>query len=372
MKSPRISVILSSFNHSRFISEAINSVLNQTFRDFELYIIDDCSDDNSWEIIQAFDDPRIIAIRNAARSRGAYGFNETIRHKAKGEFIAIHHSDDSWLPTKLEEQIEFLNERPKVGAVFTQVRVIDETGKTFDDAANWYSSAFRQPNRTRVEWLRHFFLVGNRLCHPSVLARKQAMLDAGLYDRRLGQITDFDLWVRMCLRYEIYILDQVLTLFRIRSGAANQSGNKPETHIRNRNEWPLVMGRLLHIRDEAEFFAVFPEMRSKACPTNNCLPFLLALRAVETDVDVMMAFGLDLLYALLETESAAADIREKYGFGYTDLIALSAQIDRFNGGEFFRLNNEIARMKSTISWKITKPLRLIANLPRLVKRALDS
>jgi len=367
---PRITVILSSFNHGKFIAGAIQSVLDQTFLDFELYIIDDCSEDDSWEIIQTFDDPRITAIRNPVRLRGAYGFNETIRNRARGDYIAIHHSDDVWLPAKLEKQIEFLDTHAEIGALFTQVRLIDEYGKPFDDPTNWYTTAFQQPNRGRCEWLNHFFLVGNCLCHPSVLARRDVMLEAGLYDRRLGQIIDFDLWVRICLKHQIHILEDSLTLFRIRAGEANQSGHKAEMHIRSRNEWPVVLRRYLQLHDETEFFSIFPEMRARACHTKNCLPFLLALRAVDSHSEFRMAFGLNLLYTLMEREPVASEICEKYSFGYKDLIALSGRIDCLGGGDVFRLANEIVRVKSTVSWKITKPLRFLANLPRRARRVL--
>lgn len=378
MIRPRISIILSSLNHAQFVAEAIQSVLDQTFQNFELFIIDDCSEDDSWQVIQRFTDPRIIAIRNPARSRAAFGFNEVIRHRAKGEFIAIHHSDDSWLPEKLENQLAFMDAHPEIGAVFTRVSLIDEAGIPFADTSHFYRSTFTQPNRNRYEWLRHFFLEGNCLCHPSVLARRQALIDAGLYDRRLGQITDFDLWVRLCLGHEIYILDEVLTRFRILSGEANQSGDKLETYIRSRNEWLLVLGRLLHIRDETEFFAVFPEMRSRSHPDGDILPFLLALRAIETGIDFKTFFGLNLLYALFENEAEALRIHNKYGFSYTDLIALSAQADAFHGHEIYSLRkqiialeNEIGRIESTVSWKITRPMRLFANLPRFIRKLLD-
>ena len=378
MTSPRISVILSSLNHTKFIAGAIQSVLDQSFTDFELFIIDDCSEDNSWEVIQGFADSRIIAIRNPVRTRAAFGFNDVIRHHAKGEFIAIHHSDDAWLPEKLEKQLAFMDAHPEVGATFTRVSLIDEAGMPFTDSAHFYHSTFKQHNRSRLEWLRHFFLEGNCLCHPSILARRQALFDAGLYDRRLGQITDFDLWVRLCLCHEIHILDEVLTQFRIRSGEANQSGDKLETYIRGRNEWLVVLGRFLRLQEETDFFAVFPEIRYRSQLNENILPFLLAQRAIETETDFKVFFGLTLLYELLESETGASLIHDKYGFSFSDLIALSAQVDTFHGNEIFILRNqnsalesEIVRIQSTASWKITKPLRMLANLPRIARELIN-
>jgi glycosyltransferase involved in cell wall biosynthesis len=370
--------MLSSLNHAKYLASAIDSVLEQTHDDFELFIVDDASEDNSWEIIQSYDDPRIIAMRNLTRMRGVYAFNEIIRHRAQGEYIAIHHSDDIWLPEKLERQVAFLDANLDVGAVFTPVDLIDEAGEPFVDTDHFYYSTFRQSNRNRFEWLRHFFHVGNCLCHPSVLIRRNCYEVAGLYDRRLGQLGDFDMWVRLCLHYEIHILDEALTRFRIRSREANQSGNRSETNVRIRNEWFLTLERFLLIRDEAEFFAVFPEMLSLSRPERNCIPFLLAIRATETESDITMTFGLRLLYTLMSDELTAAELQNKYDFSYKSLIALSARIDPFQGAEFFRmardmkvLQSEAARIKSTFSWKITRPLRLIANLPRLVRKALS-
>jgi len=375
LKYPHVTVILTSLNHENFIADAIQSVLDQTYTDFEFFIIDDCSEDNSWEIIQSFDDPRITAIRNPERLRGAYGLNETILHHAKGEFVAIHHSDDVWFPEKLEKQVAFLETHLGMGAVFTQASLIDEYCNPFMDPDHHYQSAFRQPNRNRFEWLRYFFLEGNCLCHPSVLARRQALLDAGLYDRRLGQVTDFDLWVRLCLYHEIHILDEELTYFRIRDGEANQSGERPETYVRVRNEWHIVLGRLLLLNDEADFFNIFPEMRRFALSSGNHLPFLLAIRATETGDDFRMAFGLGLLYTLLADEDVAVELHEKYGFSYLKLITLSGQIDTFHGVDALgmkqcadELKNEIARIKNTFSWRLTKPLRLIANLAGMLNR----
>lgn len=368
MTSPRVTIILSSLNHDRFVAGAIQNVLDQTFTDFEFYIIDDCSEDGSWSVIRSFSDPRIIAIQNPVRSRAAYGFNETIRYRAKGEFIAIHHSDDAWLPTKLEKQVAFLDANPEVGAVFTRVNVIDEGGGLFTDSNHFYYSAFNQANRSRIEWLRYFFFEGNCLCHPSVLARRQALLDAGLYDRRLGQITDFDLWVRLCLRHEIHILEEVLTLFRILNKEANQSGEREENFVRGRNEWLLVLGRYLQLGNEDDFFAVFREMLPKSHAAGNCLPFLLALAATQAGDGFRVAFGMRLLYDLFAEESIVREINEKYNFDYQDLIALSAQVDAFQGKKLWEqwlhiraLKNEVERIKSTVSWRITAPLRATWN-----------
>src|SRR5437867_6559888 len=98
---PRVSVVLSSFNHGKYIEEAIDSVLGQTFDDFELIIWDDASTDNSWYLINQFSDPRIVTFRNAEQKRAIWGLNNAISQVVSGQYIAVHHSDDVWEPGRL-------------------------------------------------------------------------------------------------------------------------------------------------------------------------------------------------------------------------------------------------------------------------------
>jgi len=153
---PIVLIILTSFNHAKYLREAIDSTLNQTFTDFELIIWDDASSDNSWEIIQSFQDMRVKAFRNDVQRRCIYSINKAISEVAQGEYIAIHHSDDIWKLDKLEKQVAFLDSHPEVAAVFTNASAIGEDGAAFQDEAHFYFSIFDQPNRSRYEWLRLF------------------------------------------------------------------------------------------------------------------------------------------------------------------------------------------------------------------------
>ena len=152
----KVSIVLTSYNHERYIKESIESVLSQTFKDFELIIVDDCSNDNSWEIIESYTDPRIKAIRNSRNLR-TEGVKRAIMNVASGEYIAIHHSDDLWKTDKLEKQVKFMEEEPEVSACFTWAEPIDEDGTPYQEENGFYYDVFEQPNRTRYEWLNYFF-----------------------------------------------------------------------------------------------------------------------------------------------------------------------------------------------------------------------
>jgi hypothetical protein len=122
------------------------------------------------------------------------------------------------------------------------------------------------------------------------------------------------------------------------------------------------LGRLLQLHDEADFFAVFPELRQMAVQSENILPFLLAIRATDAGDDFRISFGLRLLYTLFADEVTASSIKEKYNFSYLDLIALSGQVDPFEGTGALKMKQEVDRIKNTVSWQVTKPLRFFANL----------
>lgn len=99
---PIVTVLLTSYNHGDYIRGSIESILNQTFKDFELYIIDDCSSDNSWDIIQEYKDDRIIAIRHEKNEGGCT--TRALYSGFKGKYFAMAHCDDMWELDKLESK----------------------------------------------------------------------------------------------------------------------------------------------------------------------------------------------------------------------------------------------------------------------------
>lgn len=366
---PKVSVILTSFNHAKYIREAIDSAIAQTFTDFELIILDDCSSDNSWDLINQYPDPRIKAFRSEGPGEVVCRLNNAISELANGEYIAIHHSDDVWELDKLERQVAYLEAHPEIAATFTRVQVIDESGAPFVEEGHSYLHVFEQPNRSRHEWLNHFFFHGNALCHPSVLIRKECFPDVGEYDRRLGQLTDFDMWVRICIKHNIHILEKPLIRFRIRANEMNQSGNKPETHIRIYLEYQQVLLNYLAIPSETELFSIFPDMREMAISEHNHIPFLVACYAIERGIHVHQAFGFNTLYELMRDPVIVGELEKKYGFSYPDLIRLTGSKDIYRSTELASqkemvavLQREVDRIKSSGAWQITKPLRFVWNM----------
>lgn len=122
-----VSIIMPSWNTERFIAEAIQSVLDQTYTNWELIIVDDCSSDNTDEVVASFKDERIKYLHNKKNSGAALTRNKALR-EAKGEWIAFLDSDDLWMPEKLEHQIDFMDKNG-YSLSFTEYEKIDEESK---------------------------------------------------------------------------------------------------------------------------------------------------------------------------------------------------------------------------------------------------
>ena len=226
---PKVSIMLTSYNHQKYIRRAIDSVLAQTFEDFELLVFDDGSTDDSWSIIKSYKDKRIKAIRAETNSAGKAIF--TILRGLSGDLLAVHHSDDVWGQDKLRKQVAYLESNSDCAAVFTDVAVIDENGADFQDREHFYYNIFHQQNRTRHQWLNRFFYKGNCLCHPSALIRRAVLDEVGNYNGSMFMLVDFDLWVRICLKHEVHVIQEKLTKFTVRDNDQNMSGSTPRTHI---------------------------------------------------------------------------------------------------------------------------------------------
>ena len=339
---PTVTVILTSFNHGKYIAQAIESVLSQSFEDFELIVWDDASKDDSWSTIERYKDPRLKAFRNEHGRRGIYGINESISKISSGDYIAVHHSDDIWHADKLAVQLAVLHEKDSVGAVFTGVEVIDGAGVSVTDENVYYTSIFDLKNKSRHQWLRKFFLEGNALCHPSVLVRKQCYERCGLYRYGLAQVGDFDMWIRLCLLYEIHVIAEPLVKFRFHKDAGNTSAIRPETRRRIPYEYFEILDSFLKINDVEEALKIFPEAHGYIQDKDADPHYLLARIAIDMKPFVFSPlWGQRVLFSMLNEPSIAQRLEEWHGFTYMDFIELSGRSDVFGHDEISRLRAEM-------------------------------
>ena len=325
---PKVTVYLTSYNHQEFISESIESILKQDFKDFELIIVDDFSTDESWEIIKQYakKDSRIKPYRNEKNENKLFAPQRL--SQLLGEYVAIAHSDDKWLPEKLTKQVAFLDENPKYGACFTKVSIIDENGKPFNNPSHFYNSVFDVENRNRFEWLRYMLYYGNSFCHPSILIRKEMYYKEKQPPCGLVAIPDYFQWINLAMHSEIYVFPEKLTCFRIRDDEANTSGESFD----KRNRQAYELWRTLHlykkIQNPADLTAIFPETKAYLIDNEISVDYALGRILVDTgNTQMHRQLGLDILLECLNSEKEK--IEKLYGYTIHEYVAETGAEDLY-------------------------------------------
>lgn len=187
--SPKITVLMPIFNGERFIREAIESILGQTFTDFEFLIIDDGSTDGSVEIVAEYDDPRIRLIPNGKNFGVTASLNRGI-DLAAGEYIARMDCDDISLPSRLAEEVAYLDQNPGCAMVAVMVIITDEDG---NDRGEWLDDRKTSSHAAIYRFLPR----ANCIAHPGIMIRK-SILSRYRYNELQRVAQDYDLWLRMC------------------------------------------------------------------------------------------------------------------------------------------------------------------------------
>jgi len=207
MKNPTVSVIIPTYNRANLIGRAIQSVLNQTYKDFELIIVDDGSTDNTKEVIKEFQkkDKKINYIRHEKNKGGSAARNTGIK-LARGAYIAFLDSDDEWLPEKLERQIKAFEESgSQVGVIYTEFAVVSTNGKSM-----------RERNKNlRYQGLRgsilEELLISNCVGTTStVMVKRECFKEVGGFDEALWSCQDWDLWLRLAKVYQFKYIPSFL------------------------------------------------------------------------------------------------------------------------------------------------------------------
>lgn len=257
MNQPLVSIVMPSYNHKEFVGKAIESVLNQTYKNFEFIIADDGSTDSSVEIISQYDDPRIKFVRFEENTGfGAYEYGLEL---AEGEYIATIASDDMWEHTLIETYIEFMENNKEYGCCFSQPQIIDENDTIVENSK--YDIVFRTENRTKEEWFRHLYLIGNCICAPSMCIRKEVYQQIGPFRFQYRQSQDYEYWLRLVQKYEIYICPEKLVKYRIHNQGDNRniSAVTGETLVRGRMEQKHTLLQMMEEIDDEFFLKAFSE-----------------------------------------------------------------------------------------------------------------
>lgn len=217
MSNPVVSVVMSVFNGQKYLQPAIDSVLQQTFADFEFLIADDGSVDNSWDILRAYAaaDRRVRVWRNEANF-GVAGSINRLLVQVQGSYITRHDADDLSLADKLAEQVAYFDSHPAIGLLATRVAIINGESQPVTDFEFFTRETANDP-------LQRQLLEDCHICQGSVMFGRQLLNKAGLYDAGLVPTEDYDLWLRMAEITQMACLDRVLYQYRIHAGGQSRT-----------------------------------------------------------------------------------------------------------------------------------------------------
>lgn len=206
---PKVSVIMPAYNAQAYIKEAIDSILGQTFTDFELIILNDCSRDATEELILSYADPRVVYVKNEQNMGVAGTLNKGLTY-AHGTYIARMDADDIAMPDRLERQVAFMDERSDLvgcgsnAILFGQLQQEGKTDMPLDDKG-----------------IRVRMAVSNPFVHPTMLLRREAVKNQG-YDKKFEGREDYRLWMVLSQKGKMENLPQFLLRYRIHAGQVTQ------------------------------------------------------------------------------------------------------------------------------------------------------
>ena len=357
MEQPLVSIIMSNYNSESFIRKTIESVLNQTYDNFEFIIIDDASTDSSRKIIDSFSDSRISRYYFEQNEHMCYAFNYAIS-MARGEYLARIDSDDIWELTKLEKQIKYMSSNLECGACFSLVTVVDEEENVLSSKQTDRVALFETQNRNQAEWIRQFYFNGSCLCHPSVIMRRKVLEKVGVYNYSLVQIQDYDLWVRIVKNYPIHIIQEKLVKYRWFLSGKNASAPSETTRNRSNFEFTYVLSKYFDDMSDDILIQSFGNDFVRKGTTDHiellCEKVFLLLMPVFCG-NTHKIGGMVKLVELLQNDVTRNILREKYGVTQKNFYELSAsplyldlemQSQLLNNG-----NNKSSKIKIFL-WKI--------------------
>ena len=206
MSEPKISLIMSVYNGEDYLSEAIESVLNQTFRDFELIVINDCSTDSTSEILSRYAaaDERVKVHTNEVNLRLPSSLNKAMSY-AKGKYIARMDADDICMPERLEKQYKFMEENPNVSL----------SSCRFMTLKKGVISSGGCGGKNDNDSVKALLLVTNPILHPGIIAKAEVIRELG-YDKNFTCTEDMELWTRFVMAgYNVEIMSEYLMIYRL-------------------------------------------------------------------------------------------------------------------------------------------------------------
>lgn len=202
--NPKISVIMSVHNGMPYLKTSVESIVKQSYKNFEFIIVNDASTDGSWQYLKSIKDKRITLLKNTKNLGLATSLNKALKH-TQGNFIARMDADDICLPKRFETQLKFMEDNPDIDLCGSWVKLIDKKGKIVGDKTYPTSSAM----------INKVLPLYNPIIHPTFFAKRSFFIKNHGYDEKYDYSEDYELLMRTKKNYKFANINRYLLKFRI-------------------------------------------------------------------------------------------------------------------------------------------------------------
>lgn len=294
---PKVSVIISTYNRSRFVREALESVLMQSFKDLEIIVVDDGSSDNTPALLKEYSSLiHYVYQKNKGRSVS----RNTGISLARGEYLAFLDDDDVWLPGKLERQVGFLDARSEIALAHTFTGLMDEDGRPLEKETRKHLMSYHRAAR-----MGYTYEGMSRLCvmyTSSVMLRKSCLGGVGLFDPCIEAFEDWDIYLRLALKYDIGTIPEPLVRIRVHPAHSTQdefTRGRIKVSLKHLNILESIDGPSLRERLRRNFYIHLAKAYYIARDTKNSRGYILRALRLNLPVFLRLNIGFNLLAVFL-------------------------------------------------------------------------
>lgn len=316
--NPRFSILTPSFNHEKYVGYFIESILAQSFKNFELIIVDDCSSDDNIKQIQKYQDSRITLLQHKYNQGINASLNTAFEH-SKGEYLVFCASDDMLQPNALEELDKTLQNHP-TKAIYSNLLIIDGNNKITGSA----SKTHLKYNGKREKFLHTIFLSHNCLLSPGLCVPRNIFQNMYPLQYAICNMQDVQIHINILMQGDILGLDKNLILYRM-VGDKKSISSQDTALVREEAEIEYLLNTFLNIKDIALIEQIFSNeiQTRKIKPYNDTLPFFLGVMALQSPYKIRQIWGYHKIIDFYNKKENMELLYNKYNFTFKDYIEFS-------------------------------------------------
>lgn len=320
----KFSVLIITYNQEKYIQDCVNSVLNQTYQDFEILINDDCSTDSTYKKIEEINDSR-IKIFKPEYNKGINAAIDCLVQNAAGEYTILLGGDDMIVPNYLETILNTFTQNPEIGAVYCNLTPINEENISYKNVP---PKKYLTVNMPEHEQLRFAFLFGNFVFSTGMAVKTSCLKNILPLPYSIVNNQDFKMHIDLLVNnVKNIVLDDKLVLYRVFRDGTNISSKGFITELRESLEFEYVMDSFLKIKDIQFLEQIFEKeiKETGITPYPDTIPFFLGRMAILAKKDAKKSWGYHKIIEFMKTETGFNIIKERYGFTYKELLELTKQ-----------------------------------------------